>query len=256
MSKNRYVFSLLGVNIEKIDQKYGIISTLGTDNVQPINTTTLEELELNKKHPETISFLDDSKQLHRCHISFVDFSSGQALVSGKRYKCYWCRNSIPEDYRPIGCPIRYIPSRATKTYHSEINKERYSITEPITEFKNEELKKKKDKRISIEDKGYYETDGIFCSFNCCMAYIQSPEIVHNSLFRNSETLLLQMHNHFYPNEKVSAISPAQHWRTLIEYGGNCNIEQFRESFNKVEYLDFGNISFVGLGRLFEDKIKF
>jgi hypothetical protein len=44
----RYVFTLIGVNINKVDQKYGIVSMpiLDEDNNIPNNTTKIDDLEI------------------------------------------------------------------------------------------------------------------------------------------------------------------------------------------------------------------
>lgn len=252
----RYNFSLKGVNIDKIDQKYGITSTaVSCDDTIPENTTKITDLEVIKKIPEVISFLDESKKIRKCTVSMIDFRSGSEFfrkANKPSYNCFWDKNALPENCSPIGCPIKYIASRATKSYISEISKERYSITEPITEKRRKELGKRGDKRISIEKKDYYETDGIFCSFNCCLAFIQDPENKHNPLYRHSETLLLKMYMDFN-GENPTSIIPAPSWRTLICFGGTLTIEKYRESFNKIQYISHGMYS---SGYLFEDKLKF
>jgi hypothetical protein len=256
----RYVFTLTGVNINKVDQKYGIISTpiLDEDNNIPNNTTKIDDLEIIKRTPENLSFLDESKRLRKCSISMIDFNSGKEVGSlKKKYKCFWDRNYIPDNIFPIGCPIKYSPSKARKTYHSEISKEKYTIVENITNEKVKYLLEKKDNRITIEKRDYYQTDGIFCSFNCCMAFILDPENKHNPMFRHSESLLLKMIQDFNEDteEHSLEIIPAPHWRTLEEHGGHQSIEKFRESLNKVRYVDHG-IIFNCIGRLYEDQIKF
>jgi hypothetical protein len=255
----RYVFSLLGVNINKVDQKYGIAPSISlTEDEFPTNTTKIDDLDIIKRTPEIISFLDESKRLRKCTISMVDYNTNKDIAEGsvkRKYKCFWDRDYIPDTIRPIGCPIKYIPNRATKTYHSEISKEKYTISENITRGKTKILEKKKDPRISIEKKDYYLTDGIFCSFNCCMAFIQDPENKRNPLYRHSESLLLQMYSDLNPDEEVVEINPAASWRTLIEFGGHLTIEKLRESFNKVSYVDHGIIC-VPIGKLYEDQLKF
>ena len=260
MSK-RYVFSLIGVNLEKVDQKYGIISVSSTaeEDNNPEKTTKIEELETNKRNPEVVSFLDESKRLRKCTISMIDFKTGRCIDGKTRYKCFWDKNVIPENLQPIGCPIKYISSRVTKTYNSEITKEVYSISEPITEKRRKQVEEKGDSRLVTDVKGYYETDGVFCSFNCCMAFIDDPENRNNPLYQYSESLLLTMYNDLNITEEILEILeiiPAPHWRTLCDFGGHLTITQLRESFNKVRYIDHGIISFVSLGRMFEDKIKF
>lgn len=256
-NEKRYVFSLIGVNINKIDQKYEIVcSSSGQEDEIPTNTTKIDDLDIVKRTPDILSFLDESKRIRKCTVSMVDFQSLEKLNGKKdKYKCFWDKNLIPENIHPIGCPIKYIPSKATKSYHSEISKEKYTITENITRKKCENMERKNDPRIIIDKNDYYQTDGIFCSFNCCMAYIQEPENKHNSLYRQSESLLLKMYSDFYPEEKVVEIMPAPHWRMLAEFGGHLTIEQFRDCFNKVSYTDHGIVC-LSIGRLYEDQIKF
>jgi len=174
MSKNRYTFSLVGVNIEKIDHKYGIIPVKApVTEINPENTTKIDDLETIKKQPEIVSFLDESKRLRKCNVSMIDFKSHKSISGKNKYKCFWDKNIIPENVEPIGCPIKYIPSRVTKNYHSEITKENYTISEPVTETRSKDVLEKNDKRLTVDSKGFYETDGVFCSFNCCMSYIES-----------------------------------------------------------------------------------
>ena len=251
----RYVFSLLGVNINKVDQKYSIVPSIQEEETIPDNATKIDDLDIIKKTPDIVSFLDESKQIRKCTVSMIDFQTEKKLGAKIRYKCFWDRNYIPDNVSPIGCPIRYIPNKAVKTYISEISKEKYTIRENVTDKKSIELRDNGDSRLSVESYNYYQTDGIFCSFNCCMAYIQSSENKNNPIYRYSESLLLKMYNSFNPEEETIEIVSAPHWRTLVEFGGNLSIEQFRESFNKVSYIDHG-IYCVSIGRLFEDKIKF
>lgn len=255
MSKKhkKYTFSLIGVNINKVDRKYNIVPNSVEDEIIPVNTTKIDDLDIKKTH-EIVSFLDESKQMRKCTISMIDFQTDKKIEDKVKYKCFWDRNYIPDNVKPIGCPIKYVPSKAIKTYISEISKEKYSIRENVTDKKAKELLNKNDSRIKIDDENYYQTDGIFCSFNCCMAYIHSPENKHNPIYRYSESLLLKMYNCFN-SESVVEILPAPHWRTLVEFGGHLTIEQFWQSFNRVSYFDHG-IIYVSVGKLFEDKIKF
>ncbi len=259
MSKKRYVFCLYGVNIERVDQKYGISPGVNQvdEEIIPTNTTKIDDLDIVKKTPEIVSFLDESKRLRKCFVSMINFQTGKEISNHNnkiRYKCFWDRNTLPDNIQPIGCPIKYVASRAVKSYQSEISKEKYTISEAITEKRQKELVNKKDKRFLMEKKAYYETDGIFCSFNCCMAYINDVENKHNPMYNNSETLLIKMYNELN-SENVEEIIPAPHWRMLCEFGGTLTIEQYRETFNKIAYIDHGIIC-VSIGRLFEDNLKF
>lgn len=262
MSKKdvRQIFFLNNVNIEKIEQKYGIGVALNEfDHTVPENATRIDDLNIVKKTPEIVSFLDESKRVHKCSVSMIDFNSRQQVEKGK-YKCFWDKHEIPQDVQPIGCPLRYVSSKATKSYHSEISREQYTISEQITEKRANQISERVQNKLSLERNNYYETDGVFCSFNCCLAYILEPEHKRDPSYRHSEMLLLQMYNDFQGENKkidnIAEIVPAPHWRLLTDFGGTLNIDKFRESFNKVQYVYHGKINCRSIGRLYEDQIKF
>ena len=259
---HKYFFSLKGIDIEKIYKLYGItiISNINNIKENPKNTTKISELAFNKNTRDMISFLDESKQIHKCTVSFIDHKSG-ALHHGPGgpgqntytlpYNCFWDRNPIPKNIRGIGCPIKYIPNQAIKVYQSEITRSRYTIKENIT---NKQAKlKSKDSRLNITNRDSYITDGIYCSFNCVQAFIKANK--HNSFYSNSETLLLKMYTDCTGN-RVDTISSAHHWRKLKQYGGNLGIDQFRETLNRIEHKEYGIIKNIPIGWLFEERIKF
>ena len=254
---SKYVFSLHGVNIDHVEQKYGIgFTTLLTEDQMMIEEipendeiTKLDDLYTSSK-PEIVSFMDESKLLRNCCLSHIKFDKKI------KYKCYWDRNHIPHGWTPIGCPIKYITHSVVKKYCSEITKDNMVINENITNHRYNSLKEdNNDKRIQVQKKDYFETFGAFCSFNCCMAFIQSKEAKANPIFNNSTKLLLQLYNRVYKN-KIQEIIPADHWMLLKEHGGHLCIEDFRKDFNKVYYNDFGMIGWKSVGFLFEKKMKF
>lgn len=254
IKKGKYSFTLTGVNTGRINNTYGIEipSEEFIDDKPSSNTTKLTDLNTDKGTPEVISFLDESKKLHMCHISMIDFQS-RMDVNLLRYHCFWCRN--PFETRPIGCPIKYIPSQAEKKYHSHISRDTYTIKENITEKRRTLINNNSQLTVKIGD--YYETDGVFCSFNCCQAWINDNK--HNRLYDLSITLLTKMYNAMM-GTKMVVIGSSPHWRVLEQYGGHLNIIKFREGFNKIDYECHGNTKqvprFAGLGTLFEEKIKF
>lgn len=248
---SKYVFILSGVNIEKTERKFGLESSnISMEEEAPQYTTTIESLNIIKKAPESISFANESKQLCRCYLSTIDFDET------KKYNCYWDKHPLPIKVQPIGCPIRYIPNKIVKTYYSEISKDHYTIVENITKSKKNEISAKNQTVFTMEEAGHYETDGIFCSFNCCMAWILDN--AQNPLYRLSEQLLLKMYTEYADGRDTDreefSIIPAGHWRLLEEYGGGQSIEKFRENFNKIHYTDKGILSCQSIGRLYEDRM--
>jgi len=256
MSKSKIAlnFTLGSINISKINSKYGIHvqENFEMTDENPHETTKLTDLnKIEKGTPEIVSFLDESKRTHVCHISMVDYTS-KMNINLLRYHCFWCRN--PFETNPIGCPIKYISSQAVKKYHSHISKDTYTIKENITSVRRETLR---DEKFSINLGEYYETDGVFCSFNCCQSFIN--DMKHERLYDNSTMLLTKMYNDIMKTKCV-VITPAPHWRVLEHFGGHLNINQFRDGFNKVDYECHGitkNLPrFVPIGILFEEKMKF
>lgn len=260
MTEKKYIFTLKDINTEKVDQRFGIsiISNIKECvNQLPENTTKLSDLAVNRNTPEIISFIDEAKKIHKCTISMIDFNTHNKVTNCSIYDCFWCKNNIHSNVLAIGCPIKYVCSQAVKIYYSEISKDKYTIKENITTRRTNNIKKEGNNKLSIIDKNYYLTDGIFCSFNCCMAYIDNNK--HNSMYDMSECLLLKMYHDIYPS-KVTSIDKAPHWRKLKQYGGDLTIDQFRDSFNKIDYDGYGYVScvpnFKSIGVLYEEKLKF
>jgi hypothetical protein len=123
--------------------------------------------------------------------------------------CFWDRHIITSD-KAVVCPIRYKPKQIVKIYKSEISNDVYTIKENVPS----DLQTGSFKVINEQ----YETDGLFCSLNCCLAFIKDNK--HDIRYNHSEVLL-------YKNLKQTIV-PAPHWRTLIEYGGTLTIKEFRK----------------------------
>ena len=263
---SKYIFILKNINIEKIYEKYGIIldnNIVNSENI-PNNSTKLTEINMEKPL-ELISFIDESKKSYQCIMSMLDFNTHKNIQTLK-YNCYWCRH--PFNTYPIGCPINYISNKITKSYHSEINKYTYIIKENISKTKllnkNNDINtpfkftvlKNNNSTFDIKQDEFFFTDGCFCSFNCCKAFIKDNK--NNSLYQQSDILLTKIFNDIMnkdvKNKKLYNINPAPSWKLLKEYGGHMDITTFRNSFNKIMYESHG--MFKPVGYLFEEKINF
>lgn len=248
----KFIFTLKDLNLEQIHINYGILCTKPKSLVDdPKQTTKLSELNNLDKNVDTILFFDEAKRSHSCQISMIDFQSNKS-VNLLRYHCFWCRH--PFECQSIGCPIKYISPQAVKKYYSYISKDTYTIKENITESSKSKLN---STQFSLSDDSYYQTDGVFCSFNCCQSFINDNK--HNVLYNHSNMLLLKLYNDLL-GKKTTVIPPAPDWRLLDHYGGFLNIIQFRENFNKISYENHGYTKplplFLPIGRLYEEKIKF
>ena len=253
--ENRFVFYLRGIETEIIDHKYSIlkVSDILTPqkSVVPTNTTKLADLSAAEKSNEIVSFLDETKRLHKCDVCAIDYDSNRQ-VQMLRYHCYWDHH--PFDTKPIGCPIEFVQKRAEKTYYSEISKDTYTIKEDVNERK---LANIDASNTNIHGEEYYVTDGVFCSFNCVRAFIEDRK--HIVKYRDSKVLLNRMYNDMIGG-KCSVIESAPNWRLLNVYGGPMTINEFRNNFNKVDFEYHGDVKKIpkcaSLASLWEKKIKF
>ncbi len=259
-----YTFTLSGVNLDNVYAKFGLYTNefLQKDEIVPFQATMIEELNCNKS-AVSISFIDESKNM--CH----SVAYAPNLNSTGKLSCFWCRNNIPKGIKPLGCPVRYVTNRISNTYYSEISKDKYSIKENITGSTFDKVLHSartttgKTEGLPTVDNfvlfnnGYYILEGAFCSFNCCVAFVQDNS--ENTLYKHSYTLLLQFYEDLF-QEEVLEILPAPHWKKLLEYGGDLSIETFRLNFNKVLYNYKGTSieipKSVSIKHIFEERLRF
>ena len=75
----QFLFTLCDINTEKTDVKYNLCNKVTDKTLLPVNTTRISDLSLDIKTPEIISFLDDSKKLHKCYVSMIDFQTREKV---------------------------------------------------------------------------------------------------------------------------------------------------------------------------------
>lgn len=248
---SKYVFTLKNIDTDEIERLYGLnVSTNFTDtDVVPTNATKIVDLIQNKNQSQII-FFDETRKSHKCVLTMIDFERGRDVTVCDKYNCFWDRH--PFDSIPIGCPLKYVSSTVTKKYHSEISKDIYTIRENITTTKALAIE---DKNMTVDSNPYYETDGVFCSFNCAKAFVLENK--HNKLYDNSMVLLYKMCNEMNGTTGV-IFDAAPSWRLLREYGGIIDIQTFRSSFDRMDYVDFGVIrpKYKSIGMAYEERLKF
>ena len=241
---SKFNFTIKDVDHATIIERYSLYIDTNDEKIQ---VTKLSDIEENKKTP--VSFLDDIKNSKKYVVTMIDLIKKEKIPEKTDIFCFWCRSSF--DTIPIGCPIRYVPSQYEKKYFSEITKDKYVIRHSITTQKTQEIQDKEN----IIDRNYYETDGIFCSFNCCLSFIESNK--KEPLYSNSTYLLFKIYNDIFIDQDIPQLTPAPNWRLLKDYGGSMDIEEFRATFSKIEYGIFGRIrelpTFKPLGWVYEEK---
>jgi len=237
-------FTLKNINIEEIHKTYGfaIISNLDKDVPQnSLNTTKLVDI-MPSETENNISFLDEHKKDTKSVATMIEWVKQQSLPNKTHMNCFWCRHTF--ETSPIGCPIKFVNSCVEKSYISQITKDKYYMKENVTKRKLDDIVKNKEElktqhiEIAPIENDYFLTDGIFCSFNCALAFIKDNN--QDMFYKDSYSLLYSLYEHLI-GKRPTKMSPAPHWRLLKEYGGNLTITQFRETFNILEYQFMFNI---------------
>ena len=208
------------------------------------NDTNVTNLDIEAPDKiESLSFVDESRKIHKCMLSNIDFTNGT------EYCCFWDRH--PFTSTPIGCPIKYVPDIITRAYFSEISKDKFSVKESIV--RDQEIAPDIDAKIELNN--YYETIDVFCGFSCLLAFLQDPSTKRNPIYKDSELLCYRMHQRMYGNTKIVAASS---WRVLKPYGGWLDIDSFRNNVLKVDHEFKGLYKpyFKSTAFAFEEKIKF
>jgi hypothetical protein len=234
---SKFKFLLKNINPQQIDIKYGIsVTQLISHHEQSTECTSLQsllpQLPQSQENQQTYSVPYSHDNI--C-LTMIDYNKG--FVSAVT-RCFWDRHDLSSALH-IGCPIYYFPNKP-------FIKPRYV---------HPELSNVIDKFKSSNFKNVYITDGCFCSFECCLAFIEDNQ--HNPLYMWSKHLLHMMYNLEYQtathphdhdqvyDEKESrselcelrVIRPAPSWRLLLPYGGTLSIAEFREQLKTVVYTD-------------------
>ena len=276
------VFVLKNIKPHEIDERYNLVmykkvdahnnsgsssDSDGENGETETGRTRITDLPLSDKEEMShFSFLDESKKDHQCVVTMKSFLTNEDFPPSTILHCFWCRHSF--HFRPIGCPIDFISDRMTKTYHSEITKDVYTLRENVTTMQRDqvqvEVKEQQDRdayRIKndykIQDRNYYLMDGLFCSFNCCLAFVKNN--ARNPLYVHSENYLTKIYFDIFGSNSTPLV-PAPSWRLLKDYGGHMTIEEYRKNFYKVDYFSVDNmiIPFPNskpVGFLFEKQVK-
>lgn len=247
MSKKRCFF-LKGFDIQEVDKKYGlcIISNIEVESVIPTNKTSI--IDVIEKQEEThISFVDEKND--KCFITMLDWINNEKFHQSTDIACYWCKHQFST--KPLGCPIKFINNRIEKSYVSHITKDRYYMKENLTKTKLASVLDLKSDSYDITpvETEYYLTDGIFCSFNCIIAFIKDQ--AHDAFYNESKMLTYNMYREVV-GKTASKIKSAPHWRLLKMFGGPFTIDDFRKSFNLFEYEEC-SFHMKTLSKIFKEK---
>ena len=155
-------------------------------------------------------------------LTMVDYVSKKTLGVATEDQCWWDRH--PFETTPIGAPLKYHPKRIKTS--NQVHLEKNSDGE-LTDYETTIVETYDD---------YFETDGIFCSFPCCRAYIRR-ESKTDRLYVKSDNLLHYMYKkvHGLPMSERVEIPVAGPWTILNGCGGNVPIGTYRHNCCKYIY---------------------
>lgn len=229
-------------------------------NYEQIDLSHVDRKKIQNNHGietnDKIKIYDEIKHVKELWTFPRANSVGSASNQGIR--CHWDHHTF--DGIGIFCPLTYRPKQVAKVgqyevklrsttgalYSNSVNN--FMIKENIPKCKDVSTVGSQNKNLIEITDAFYEVDGIFCSPECCLAFINDEKSkAGGSKFYDSERLL-----HFMLN-LTTRIFPANHFRLLKEYGGSLTIEQFRKNNRSFKYEYNG--STVLISHLFEKKIN-
>lgn len=147
--------------------------------------------------PKQISFVDDTK-------STVDYSHSTPVLDRDGYHCMWCTLAIL--HRPLGCPLDKV-----RAFH--VDRSSYH------------------KVLGTAKSNTFKTDGVFCSFNCIVAFLK----VHGHLHKYKQSMHLLHAMYRCMTEATSAtsveITAAPDYRCLAMYGGFMSPSDYRQNIS-------------------------
>jgi hypothetical protein len=216
-------------------QNESLPQTLISTEIEDVDEIPVTAL-LHEKSKRSYYFLDNRKIQNKFWRNLIDITSSGPLPHSTNKPCWWCRSSFTNN--PVGCPLKY-----------NIHKSGDSGASVNEKFKNAGIKTKTN--------DFFETEGIFCSFPCCKAYILDQRGI--AKYHESLALLSLLLAKIYGNMETIEIPIAPSWKILKDYGGHLTIEEFRATFGKIEYTPTVNMRrpymFCSSQLLEEQKIK-
>lgn len=235
-------FILKNIDIDQLNElnkQYGltIVSNLDKEKEDSFKTTKITEV-ISEDVEYSITFLDENKRESKCSATMVDIISQEKIPDSTSIKCFWCKNNF--DWKPIGCPLKYVNPIIEKSYISHITKDKYYMRENIIKSKLKHVLDQNNKTFDITPFPFdhYLTDGIFCSFNCTLSFIKDNTT--DVLYKESYSLLHCMYYDLV-GKKIAKIIPSPHWRLLKDFGGTMSIDDYRSSFNIINYKFMFNV---------------
>ncbi|HSA76105.1 MAG TPA: hypothetical protein VLE02_01050 [Nitrosarchaeum sp.] len=200
--------------LTQINYKQVIKKFLGSKKKsEDVYTTDLHESD----EKSDIFMYDSNKNREVWKVCMLD-SKFNVLSNYTNTRCWWDRHKFTTS--PLGCPLKY---HTVNSIHYSSFRERLA-----------------ENNITIKDEvcDFFETEGIFCSFCCIMSYIDNEIKKGNNRYSEYISLVYLLLWKLKKRKDVK-IPCAGSWKVLIDYGGDVNIQTYREKFADFFYEETG-----------------
>ena len=221
--RKRTILTLRGVRGADLMLAHYGTDTTGEDDIEETEifldaeeSANTQDL-LHSSAKSVIYFLDPHKVEQKMWIHMFDEGQNTILPRFTKKPCWWCRHSF--SWHPVGCPLSYSP-------HISSGEKKKIIEERMKEL-----------NLSADTNDFFSTEGIFCSFPCVQAYIVSKK--YNTRYKKSATLLTLLYLKIFG--KIISIPAAPTWKIIDTALGHLSIEEYRETYGKLRYIETSNI---------------
>lgn len=232
------------------------------DNIEKSNETNINYTSINKLNftslttEPTLTYIQKDKfKLYNYNI-MLDINSEKFLNNENKIPCYYCRRKF--DFVALGIPIKFYPStyviidnslqtsKYSFNYKENIIRLNKSEKERIINIlkKNKELILEKDcnvkehnenKEHKIITKNFFETDGVFCSFNCIVSYIEENN--YNPIYQNSHNLIYLMYKQIFGKYPSQPFMRSPSWKLRKEYGGPLDDDDYSKYIQSIPIVE-------------------
>ena len=86
----------------------------------------------------------------------------------------------------------------------------------------------------IITKNFFETDGIVCSFNCMVSFINEN---YSPIYQNSSHLMYLMYKQIFGEYPTQSFVPSPSWRLRKEYGGILDDDDYNKYTQSIPIVD-------------------
>ena len=244
------------------NEKYTSINKLNFSSLQKEPTVTFIQKDKIKLYNYNIMFDNRTNKFLTYPIETQNLDTNSSFQENK-IPCYYCRRNF--ENAPFGLPICYYPSVYIIKNNSQNLKYSFNYKENTIKLNSNEkerllnilettqacnmevdsafLKTKENKKDKYNDKDchqivtrqFFETEGIFCSFNCLVSYLEENR--NNPLYQNSYNLIYFMYKTIFGVFPQQTIIRSPSWKLRKEYGGPLSDEDYSKYIQNIPIID-------------------